>query len=346
MACILKIVKRKGVRDKSSREGRVVRGQRSTSAWGILLAGGDGTRLQALTTRIEGDARPKQFCRMLGDETLLTQTRRRISLLFDVDKMITVVTKKHEQFYSRELNDWPRTAVFAQPENRGTGVAIATAILMLRELDPEAIVAAFPCDHHYSNEHAFFEVVEAAILIARDNSGSIVLLGAEATYPETEYGWIEPVRAVRNGDSFAPARVRQFWEKPTLATAQDLFRRGCLWNTFVTIGRASAFIDVLCNAAANPMIRLTAGILENDLVSAYRSTPPIDFSRDILASQPERLLVIGDAASGWTDLGNPNRVLSTLAREKIAPPWLGSIREPEIPEASSHLKIEQPRVVR
>src|SRR5713101_1926767 len=110
-------------------------GQRPSTAWGVLLAGGDGARLQSLTSRIEGDTRPKQFCRMLGDETLLTQTRRRISPLFDGDKMITVVTEKHEEFYSRELNDLPPTAVIAQPENRGTGVALATAILMLRELD-------------------------------------------------------------------------------------------------------------------------------------------------------------------------------------------------------------------
>src|SRR4029077_9942441 len=225
----------KVVCDKSANGGSTVSGQRPSAAWGVLLAGGDGTRLQALTTKIEGDARPKQFCRMLGDETLLTQTRRRISPLFDANKLITVVTKKHEQFYSRELKDWPRTTVVAQPENRGTGVAIATAILMLRELDPEAIVAAFPCDHHYSNEHAFLEVIKEAIVIARNNPDSIVLLGAEPTYPETEYGWIEPVRAFQNGANFAPARVRQFWEKPTLATAQELFRRGCLWNTFVTI---------------------------------------------------------------------------------------------------------------
>jgi mannose-1-phosphate guanylyltransferase len=65
-------------------------GRRRSTAWGVLLAGGDGTRLQSLTTRIEGDTRPKQFCRMLGDETLATQTRRRVSPLFDSDKMITV----------------------------------------------------------------------------------------------------------------------------------------------------------------------------------------------------------------------------------------------------------------
>src|SRR5262249_452814 len=137
-------------------------------------------------------------------------------------------------------------------------------------------------------------------------------------------GWIEPVRAFSNGVSFVPARVRQFWEKPSLTLAQDLLRRGCLWNTFVAIGRASAFIDVLCHPAASPILRLCACIPETDLVAAYRSIPSIDFSRDILASQPEHLLVIRDGVSGWTDLGNPNRVFDTLAREKIAPPWLGS----------------------
>jgi len=309
-------------------------GRRRSTAWGVLLAGGDGTRLQSLTTRIEGDTRPKQFCRMLGDETLVTQTRRRISPLFDSDKMITIVTKQHEEFYSRELDDRPQTRAVVQPANRGTGVALAAAILMLRELDADAIVAAFPCDHYYRNEHAFLDVIEAGILIAQDDSDSIVLLGAEATYPETEYGWIEPVPAFPNGVSFAPARVRHFWEKPTHATAQELLRRGCLWNTFVTIGRVTALIDMLCHAAANPMLRLAAGIIEDDLDSVYRSIPPIDFSRDVLASRPERLLVIRDAVSGWTDLGSPKRVFDTLARERIAPAWLESIPGVETSVAS------------
>lgn len=307
--------------------------RQGSGAWGILLAGGDGTRLQCLTTMIEGDTRPKQFCRMLGDQSLLTQTRRRISPLFDADRVITVVTKKHEAFYSRELSDWPPTAVIAQPENRGTGVALATAILMLRELDADAIVAAFPCDHHYRNEPAFLDVIDAAILVARGNSDAIVLLGAEATYPETEYGWIESMPALPNA-RFEPTGVRQFWEKPSLATAQDLLRRGCLWNTFVTIGRVNTFINLLCQAAANAMLTLSAGILENDLDSAYRLIPSIDFSRDVLSCQPEHLVVIRDATSGWTDLGNPKRVFDTLARERIAPAWLESIRGIEMPVAS------------
>jgi hypothetical protein len=100
------------------------------------------------------------------------------------------------------------------------------------------------------------------------------------------------------------------------------------------MGRVSAFIDVLCHAAANPMLRLSAGIVENDLDSAYRAIASVDFSRDVLGSQPDRLLVIRDAVSGWTDLGNPNRVFDTLARERIAPAWLESIRAAEMYAAS------------
>jgi mannose-1-phosphate guanylyltransferase len=54
--------------------------ERGENDWAVILAGGDGTRLKALTRRISGDDRPKQFCRILGHETLLEQTRRRVLL--------------------------------------------------------------------------------------------------------------------------------------------------------------------------------------------------------------------------------------------------------------------------
>lgn len=45
--------------------------------WAVILAGGDGTRLKSLTRKIAGDERPKQFCSVLGGETLLEETQRR-----------------------------------------------------------------------------------------------------------------------------------------------------------------------------------------------------------------------------------------------------------------------------
>lgn len=308
----------------------VNRSRQGAGAWGVLLAGGDGTRLQSLTARIEGDLRPKQFCRLLGGQTLLTQTRHRIRSVFGDDKIVTVVTKKHEPFYERELCDLRNGALVVQPENRGTGVAIAATILKLLELDADAIVAFFPCDHHYIDEVAFLDVVEAGIVTAQNHPGTIVLVGAEPTYPEVEYGWIEQAGPLPNDQIFAPARVRRFWEKPNLQTAQELQRRGCLWNTFVTIGRASKFIEMLCRATPNAMLKLSASIASGDLESCFRWIAPVDFSRDVLASQPEHLLVIQDATSGWTDLGSPNRVLDTLARSGGAPNWLESFHRADL----------------
>lgn len=144
-------------------------GRLGSEVWAVILAGGDGARLQSLTTKIEGDMRPKQFCRILGAESLLTRTRRRISPLFQADRMILVVTKKHETFYLPELSDWPSPAVLAQPDNRGTGAAIATAILKRCDLKADAVIAVFPCDHHYMNEAAFLDVMAAGVQAARDN---------------------------------------------------------------------------------------------------------------------------------------------------------------------------------
>ena len=42
----------------------------------------------------------------------------------------------------------------------------------------------------------------------------------------------------------------------------------------------------------------------------------------VLASVPQRLVVLRDAASGWMDLGNPKRVFEALTLSRIQPSWV------------------------
>src|SRR5262245_16395207 len=51
------------------------------SFWALVLAGGDGTRLQGVTCMIAGAPIPKQYCRILGSRSLLEATLRRIAPL-------------------------------------------------------------------------------------------------------------------------------------------------------------------------------------------------------------------------------------------------------------------------
>jgi mannose-1-phosphate guanylyltransferase len=295
------------------------------SSWAVLLAGGDGTRLQSLTRQIAGDSRPKQFCHIFGGKSLLGQTLERIDPLFRSDQTMFVVTKAHEVFYRDILRRTDDSRILAQPQNRGTAVAIAAALLRIVRTDADAVVAFFPCDHYYSDDDAFASTVRTALAYAAEYPASLILVGAEARYPEVEYGWIEPGLAISGASPAALLRVNRFREKPSLPIARELLRRGCLWNTFVTIGQAGAFLELLCAEIPDVMFRMAAALTDSDLDLAYREVRAADFSRDVLAPQPHRLLVLRDAASGWTDLGNPARVFDTLVRHSIEPAWLTKI---------------------
>ena len=67
----------------------------------------------------------------------------------------------------------------------------------------------------------------------------------------------------------------------------------------------------------------SAGVAGNDLNRAYAEVRSVDFSREVLAALPHRLLVVKDGASGWTDLGTPARVIDTLVRNGIQATWFG-----------------------
>jgi mannose-1-phosphate guanylyltransferase len=289
--------------------------------WAVMLAGGDGTRLQSLTLKITGDSRPKQFCSIIGGESLLSQTRARLESLFHVDRELFVVTRAHETFYREELRDVDDSRIISQPLNRGTGVAVAMALLHILQRDADAVVTFVPCDHYYFDAEACSQAMRSAISGAEQYPDSIVLVGAKAHYPEVEYGWIELGSAI----SHAPIplqRVNRFWEKPSLPRAQELLRRGCLWNTFVTVGHAKTFLDLVCSHVPDVVLSLSKALAEKELDFAYRQMPAVDFSRQVLAPQPHRLLVVPDTTSGWADLGSPTRVMEILARNKIQPAWL------------------------
>jgi mannose-1-phosphate guanylyltransferase len=289
--------------------------------WAVVLAGGEGSRLQSLTHFISGDRRPKQFCPIFGGKSLLTHTRERIAPLFEEDHTLIVLSRAHELYFRDELADVRGSCTVVQPANRGTAVAMAVCLRTIISQEEDALVAFFPSDHHYTNCPAFRSWIEAGLYAAAQYPNYLVVLGAEARYPEVEYGWIEPGRTLDDSLVHPVERVSRFWEKPDFDQASSLRKRGCLWNTFVTIGLASAFLEIfqltipqLAHAAdgQGPLERYYAGI------------PARDFANDVLVRVPHRLLVLRDADSGWTDFGNPRRVIDTLTRQGVRPPWLNT----------------------
>jgi mannose-1-phosphate guanylyltransferase len=288
----------------------------------IILAGGEGSRLRTLTRRLSGDDRPKQFCRLLGDETLLEQTRRRLGRLVPADRVVFSVTRSHQPYWSHALGDVAPEALVVQPEGRGTAPAILYALLRVQAQAGPGPAIILPSDHHVADDDAFMARVDGAVEACLAGSDLVVLIGIAPDRPEASYGWIEPGDLVLGPWPHPLYRVRRFWEKPEAAVARALERRGCLWNAFVIVARPAALLRLMAGAAprlvqAFEPVRARLGTRweERAARDVYRALPPADFSRDVLERRPGTLTVLPVSGVGWTDLGEPARVAE--ARQRI-----------------------------
>ncbi len=287
----------------------------SAGRFGVILAGGDGKRLLPLTRKITGDDTPKQFCALTSGETLLDETRRRVSKVVPKRHTFFLLNANHERYYTCQLGDVESSQLLVQPYNHGTGPAIAYSLIRLQALDPHATVAFFPCDHHFEDDDAFAESIDVAFAHAEKDREHIVLLGVAPESPEESYGWIEP-GAPRGGREVGHiTEVRRFWEKPSRTVASRLMRRGCLWNSFVMVGRVAAFTAVLRRAIPSLLASMELAVERGGIAglrTLYDSIPATNFSSDVLQSSPSRLLVLRAEGLGWSDLGEPRRVLSVI----------------------------------
>ena len=139
--------------DETWTEGN--RGDDRDSEWAVILAGGDGTCLKSSTRKIAGDERPKQFCSVLGDQTLLEETYQRAALELSRERTLYVVNRSHEEFYAPILGREPAQNILVPPSNRGTAPAILYSLLRIAAVDPDALVVFFPSDHYISDNDRF-----------------------------------------------------------------------------------------------------------------------------------------------------------------------------------------------
>src|ERR1700692_2215043 len=106
--------------------------------WALVLAGGEGSRLQSLTARASGIVVPKQFCSLGYGPSLLTQSLIRAGSVAPIIQTCAVVVARHQWWWDQPLRSLPKENVFVQPENRGTAHGILLALLRLGARGPGA----------------------------------------------------------------------------------------------------------------------------------------------------------------------------------------------------------------
>lgn len=290
--------------------------------WGIVLAGGEGERLKPLIRSWLGHERPKQFCALTSDRTLLEETLDRVSGLVPRERLVTIIGRDHERF----MNGCAARAgrVVVQPAGRETAPGIFLPAAHIMRADPSATVLIFPSDHFISSAAAFAVCVERAAALAERRPEKIVLLGAVPDGPELDYGWIEPDRTWPRMSG--AMKVTRFREKPGSEEAAAMFEQGCLWNTMVMAVKVRTLWDLGRSCLPEMMTHFdsllpTLGTAWEPaaLEDAYRRLGRFNFSSQIVERVPERVMVLPMAGVEWSDLGRPARIEEIRMRLGHAP---------------------------
>lgn len=294
---------------------------------GIVLAGGEGKRLQPFIDRLRGDGLPKQYMNFIGSRSMLEHTFQRAEKLISSDLLFTVVNQHHLRFpdVKRQLSSRPQGSVVVQPENKETGPGLLLPLIHLYKRYPESTVAVFPSDHFIAEEDLFMAHVELAFRVVERNPSRLVLLGMEPSGTESDYGYILPGQRVESLLPLGVHEVSQFIEKPEGCSMRELILKGGLWNTMVMVFKAETLLHLVRTAAPtlfcffNRISKAIGTAGGTDVAEeVYRQMEPVNFSRGLMEplslQHPSPLWVLPVRGVHWSDWGSEGRIMSVLEK--------------------------------
>ena len=287
--------------------------------YGLILAGGKGTRLYPLS-RVE---KPKQFLKIINNKSFLANTVDRITPLIDKENIYIVTNQDYKDKIIDELEVIKKENVFTEPENKETATCIGLSAVKLLKKDKNAVMVVLPSDHHIENEKDYIETLSQAVSVANKKRG-IVTLGIEPTRAETGYGYIEMGEVIL-GDRVS-YRVERFTEKPNSEVAKDFLEKGTyLWNSGIFIFRA----DVILREIEKYLPKLYKSLMEiyfaigeeNEEEVIKKQYSLIDgISIDFGIMQKTRKAYVIKSDFVWDDIGSfsaLSRYLNTFGNNSI-----------------------------
>ena len=292
---------------------------------GIVLAAGEGKRLQPLVRRWRGDHLPKQYVRFTGIRSLLQQTYHRAEQIIPPYRLFTIVDRRHLAYADawRQIERRPRGTVVLQPENKGTGPGILLPLMHVYKHHPNATLVIFPSDHFIREEGLFIDHVDLACRLVAEDPARLILLGMQPNGPDPEYGYILPGGEIPHLVPSGVLQMTRFIEKPEPHAASELVRQGGLWNTLVMVAKAKRLLEMARNTAAEltrsfeTRLEAIGTPDETKAVEAiYREIPAVDFSKGLLErfplQDPASVAVLPVRGVYWSDWGSIHRVISDL----------------------------------
>lgn len=277
---------------------------RESSPVALIMAGGGGTRFWPMSR----PELPKQFLKLLGQESLLEATLNRVSRLVNPANTYICATASQKEIFQKHLPTFKN--LILEPEARNTAPCLMLSLweLLSQGYPPETVMIVLPADHHIEAESVFQTVLKKAMACAVA-TGNLITLGITPRSAHTGYGYIEvdpsATASGANHDLF-PKRganhdalpVKRFLEKPDKAKAETFIQsKHFFWNSGMFVWTLKALQKAFETHLPEEWARLC-----RDGKKAYPSlkAQPIDIA---VMEKSDHIFMI-PADMGWSDLGS------------------------------------------
>ena len=339
----------------------------------IVLSGGSGTRLWPLSR----EKYPKQLLPLIGEDSLLQATVRRVEGIADVTLAAPLVVSNEEyRFVIAEqlrVMGKPGTIVL-EPFGRNTAPALTLASLFATKNKVNPILLVMPADHVMVDNAAFQTAVRAGADLAA--GGAVVTFGITPDTPETGYGYIQAGALLEGvkvgvdaqaGHKSTARLIARFVEKPTLATAQAYLDDGSyLWNSGIFMLRASVWLKALglcrpdilaaCQAAWGQgstdgefvrvdkaaFARCPSDSIDYAVMERLAGGAPVQTPSDAPLDTTLPTGVVIPLSAGWSDVGSWDALWQVLPKDSAGNVLQGDVL---LQDCSNVLAVSESRLV-
>jgi mannose-1-phosphate guanylyltransferase len=297
----------------------------------LIMAGGKGARFWPLST----DKKPKQFLKLLGEETMIQMTVNRIKDLIPKERIFVVTASDYVNLVKEQLPQIPVRNIIVEPEGKNTAPCIALSAFYVEKLFKDATMVVLPSDHLIKDEEKFRQTIKFAYDFVQENDKGVVTLGMKPARPERDYGYIkiEDIGQWINGNEVI-LKVERFVEKPDLEKAKKYVLEGnYLWNGGMFIWKAKTILEL-----TKEYLRSTYEVLkeiavcseteyENKLKENYCRVQAISVDYGIMENAKEIFAIPCDF--GWDDVGSWNAVERYRRKDEHNNVFVGNVKNIE-----------------
>jgi mannose-1-phosphate guanylyltransferase/mannose-6-phosphate isomerase len=290
-------------------DSRFTNNEPNSHLFPVILAGGSGTRFWPLSRHLY----PKQLLRIIGEDTLIQQTMKRVLACAAPDRVLISTNPAQADSIRVQLGEWKdalKDNFVIEPEGRNTAPAIALVALTLLRRDPDAIMLVLPADHVVRGQKRFEQAVALGVELAAQ--GFLVTFGIKPARPETGYGYIQPKKQIKLGSKgkLTGHPVARFVEKPSLARAKQYLKsKNYYWNSGMFVWRAATILEEL--RAHQPQLArdmetigrlIASGAPRDEVDGAYRRVASVSIDNGVMERSSRAAVIPCDL--GWSDVGN------------------------------------------